>query len=309
MIVLFFVMLLLLPSAQVFAQGLGTTANGEMALRAIQQAFPDRTGEIAFIDNDWTIRAGEETFFWAGGRLLPQAERDNTDTYGPHSFYVIPPAAAPPEDYPPQYIEVLRARGRDSTRPLRPDSHWALQGILYGGIERHQVEAMLERIVFLDKRVTVHRSIVPALTRIDAAIRAWDDGRNFIASLETIEGYSWRQVAGTQRMSYHSWGLALDIRPARLGSRAIYWQWERGRSEDNWMLVPLENRWNPPDFVIEIFESEGFVWGGKWPMYDNMHFEFRPELHEFTRLMATNPAAGTAGLDVHHVFPPITIRN
>ncbi|NUM57423.1 MAG: M15 family metallopeptidase, partial [Bdellovibrionaceae bacterium] len=26
------------------------------------------------------------------------------------------------------------------------------------------------------------------------------------------------------------------------------------------------------------FESEGFIWGGKWNHYDTMHFEYRPEL-------------------------------
>jgi hypothetical protein len=30
--------------------------------------------------------------------------------------------------------------------------------------------------------------------------------------------------------------------------------------------------------VIRIFEEEGFIWGGKWAMYDTMHFEYHPEL-------------------------------
>jgi len=33
-----------------------------------------------------------------------------------------------------------------------------------------------------------------------------------------------------------------------------------------------------PDIVIDIFEKEGFIWGGKWTVWDNMHFEYRPEL-------------------------------
>ena len=37
-------------------------------------------------------------------------------------------------------------------------------------------------------------------------------------------------------------------------------------------------RWIPPKAVIEAFESEGFIWGGKWTLWDNMHFEYRPEL-------------------------------
>jgi len=44
------------------------------------------------------------------------------------------------------------------------------------------------------------------------------------------------------------------------------------------MFIPLKNRWMPPDAVIACFEREGFVWGGKWTVWDNMHFEYRPEL-------------------------------
>jgi hypothetical protein len=30
--------------------------------------------------------------------------------------------------------------------------------------------------------------------------------------------------------------------------------------------------------IVKIFESKGFVWGGKWWHYDSIHFEYRPEL-------------------------------
>jgi len=44
------------------------------------------------------------------------------------------------------------------------------------------------------------------------------------------------------------------------------------------MLIPLDRRWIPPAPVIAAFEEEGFIWGGKWLLWDNMHFEYRPEL-------------------------------
>ena len=99
--------LLFLAGAQLFAQNTngniatGTsaarTANGELVLRAFQKSFPGKTGTVAFIDDDWTISAGGETFFWAGGRLLPSAEKDKTDSYSPHFFYVIPDRPASPD--------------------------------------------------------------------------------------------------------------------------------------------------------------------------------------------------------------------
>ncbi|MDR0494350.1 MAG: M15 family metallopeptidase [Treponema sp.] len=300
---------LFLSAVQAFCQNFGRTANGELALRAFQTCFPDKAGAVSFVENDWAITADGETFFWAGGRLLPRAEKANVDNWEPHFFGVYPEKTASPDAYPPLYIEILRNRGNEEIRLDRKDCHHAFQGILYGGLERKEVEAQLLRLDFLGGKVTVHRDIAEALRRIDAAVGEWDGGKAFIDSIASIGGYNWREIAGTRRMSYHSWGLAIDIQPKRLGGKAIYWQWERRRTKD-WMLVPLESRWNPPDPVIKAFENEGFIWGGKWPFYDNMHFEYRPELHEFNRLLAVSPynANGSPGQELHHIAPDFLLR-
>jgi len=305
-------LLLLLVSAPAFTQNFGRTANGELALRSYQKCFPDKTGAVSFIENDWTITAGGETFFWAGGRLLPRSEKDKIDLYSPHPFWVYPEKPLSPDTYPPQYIEMLRSRGTEESRRDQKDSHRAFHGILYGGLERREIEALIVRIDFLGEKVAVHRDIASAMKRVDEEIRKWEGAKTFIASIKSTGGYNWREIAGTQRMSYHSWGLAVDIQPKSLGGKAIYWQWERGRNND-WMLVPLEKRWNPPDPVIKAFEKEGFIWGGKWPLYDNMHFEYRPELHEFVRLLAANPdksdtAIGSPSQDLHHIAPDFLLK-
>jgi len=309
----FFILKLIMLTLPGFTQTTGRTTNGELALRAYRNAFPDKTGEVVFLDNDWTISAGGQIFYWAGGRLLPQAEKDNIDAYDPLPFWVYPEKPAAPSTYPPQYVETLRNRGSDQSRIERKDAHRAFQSILYGGLERTELEALMVQVEFLDGKMNIHRDIVAHLQRVDAEIRKWEGGKAFIASLGSIGGFNWREIAGTRRMSYHSWGLAVDIQPRRLGNKSIYWMWEQRRNKD-WMLVPLENRWNPPDRVIAIFESEGFIWGGKWPFYDNMHFEYRPELLEFRRLLAAhsdaaNPEAAYSGTssgprqDLHHVSP------
>jgi hypothetical protein len=299
-----------------FSQNFGRTANGELALRAIQKCFPEKTGAVTFIENDWTITAEGETFFWAGGRLLPRSEKDKLDYYAPHSFGLYPEKTPSPEMYPPQYIEMLRIRGSEQARYEQRDGCYTFQGILYGGLERAEIEALITRIDFLGKKIAIHRDIADALRRIDADIRKWNGAKSFIDSIASIGGYNWREIAGTRRMSYHSWGLAVDIQPKRLGSKSIYWLWERERNAD-WMLVPLKNRWDPPDEVIKAFEKEGFIWGGKWPFYDNMHFEYRPELHEFNRLLAADPAfavetasftEAASDTDLHHVSPDFLLK-
>jgi hypothetical protein len=304
----FFLCLRILP-----AQELG----GDLVLAAYQHAYPEKVRSVTWSDGDWTIQVGTEVFYWAQGRLLPPALRHNWEFYRPHGFYPYPQDIPLPEQFSTEQIEQLRLQGSAEVRPDREDHHRAFQASLYGGLARGDIEQHLVKTTFLGRSVTVHTDIVEALKRIDRAItetaRGDAETAAFIASIASLGGYNWREIRGTQRMSYHSWGLAVDIQPKTLGNKAIYWQWERVRNED-WMLVPLDRRWKPPDPVIRAFENEGFAWGGKWALYDNMHFEFRPELHEINRLIAAR--TGTGGItksetssDLHHLYPQAALEH
>ncbi|MDR1588305.1 MAG: M15 family metallopeptidase [Treponema sp.] len=299
------------------------TAEGpdaELVLRAFQHSYPGKISAVIFTDGDWTVRVDDKIFFWAGGRLLPAPLREKAESYSPHVFEVYPKSVPSPAIYSPRYVESLRLQGSAEARRNREDHNRDFQAALFGGLSRREIESRLENSGFLGKKIVVHEDIVHALKRIEAAIRKMADddsaaGNNeisaFIASVGQVGAYNWREIRGTQRMSYHSWGLALDIQPKKLDGRAIYWLWERSRNDD-WMLVPPENRWSPPERVIEAFEHEGFVWGGKWSLYDNMHFEYRPELHEIHRLLAASssgvsPFDGApppaSAQDLHHLYP------
>ena len=77
--------------------------------------------------------------------------------------------------------------------------------------------------------------------------------------------FKWRKIAGTKRLSVHSFGAAIDINV----KYSAYWRWSKGayRYQNK---IPLE--------IVKAFERHGFIWGGKWYHYDTMHFEYRPEL-------------------------------
>jgi hypothetical protein len=290
--------------------------SGELVLRSYQYTYPGKVQEVGRIDGDWAIRVGGKTFYWAGGRLLPEELRDSPESYRPHGFSIYPQSIPSPEDYSPEEIAELRRLGSNEARGNREDPHRAFQAALYGGLSREEIERKLIRRSFLGHPVTVHRDIADALDRIERAIfgLAETDGDipPFLASIRSVEGYNWREIRGTRRMSYHSWGLAVDIQCEQWnnrgrGGKAVYWLWEQARNE-NWMLIPLEERWMPPDGIIRAFENEGFTWGGKWRLYDNMHFEYRPELHEINRLLAGG--AGETRIiraedmpDLHHIYP------
>lgn len=84
--------------------------------------------------------------------------------------------------------------------------------------------------------------------------------------------FAWRAIAGTERLSMHSFGAAIDVN----AKTNTYWQWYKGKD-------PLGLRTAFPAKVAEVFERHGFVWGGKWAEFDIMHFEYRPELLAKTR--------------------------
>jgi len=87
----------------------------------------------------------------------------------------------------------------------------------------------------------------------------------FHVYLENIGGtYAWRPIQGTDRLSPHSFGIAIDINTAY----SHYWLWDATYQYQN--KIPME--------IVEIFEKHGFIWGGRWYHYDTMHFEYRPEL-------------------------------
>lgn len=83
--------------------------------------------------------------------------------------------------------------------------------------------------------------------------------------------FSWRVISGTNRLSMHSYGIAIDINL----NLSHYWQWDCRCKDEN---TPLVYKNLIAAQVVEIFEKHGFIWGGKWYHYDTMHFEYRPEL-------------------------------
>lgn len=79
--------------------------------------------------------------------------------------------------------------------------------------------------------------------------------------------FNYRYIAGTNRLSPHAFGIAIDlVRDSR-----DYWKWaSKEQGQKRLEAYPKE--------LVEVFEKNGFIWGGKWNHFDILHFEYRPEI-------------------------------
>jgi hypothetical protein len=137
----------------------------------------------------------------------------------------------------------------------------------YGRNERDVTRA-LTSVKLAGHLIAVHKKAAPAFERAAARVHAAIARQPSLAKyFEHLGGtFNWRPIAGTDELSLHAYGIALDI-------DTWYSDYWRNDSHD-------PPRWKNriPQAVVDAFEAEGFVWGGRWFYYDTMHFEYRPEL-------------------------------
>jgi hypothetical protein len=137
------------------------------------------------------------------------------------------------------------------------------------GADARAVAAAMVPVKIAGQTVSFHRRAAPALERVAARLAALLEKDPSLARyFENLGGtFNPRNIAGTDHASAHSWAIAIDIDT----SLADYWR-------NAPPSTPLAWRNRIPQAIVDAFEAEGFVWGGRWFHYDTMHFEYRPEL-------------------------------
>ncbi len=145
---------------------------------------------------------------------------------------------------------------------------------VYGDCRSGDVAKSLVDVVWLPKKYGQRvkaTNINGVADRLNAISRELDAlPASFDVHLFPSAGtYNCRVVAGTNGMSAHSYGIAIDIAL----KHAHYWRWSKTAASN---AIAYKN--DIPMEIVRVFEKHGFVWGGKWYHYDTMHFEYRPEL-------------------------------
>ncbi len=131
------------------------------------------------------------------------------------------------------------------------------------GSTKEEVKKQLSEVEFVDgETVSVHNKMAPALKCVKKEIESCKEGREY--SFNRIGTFNWRPMRGSQKMSRHSFGIALDINP-----------------DSNPYCPPNKKKCKTesgldtdiPECVVDSFKKYGFVWGGDWEdSKDPMHF-------------------------------------
>lgn len=258
-------------------------------LSIFKKAYPD----VEFISewqedkNDWKISIITENrkteLYWNNGSLIPESELPEKEKYWTLLYnYDYRKNLEDPANFSKEQIEAMKNFGSAERRKNDKGTPMFFFDAIYDSNSREKLESHIISINFLGFKVNVHQRMKNPLQKVEKKInelsKTDSEISDFLKSLGKNEGYFWRVIANTNRKSFHSLGIAIDIQPKYYGRKEVYWSWAKDKSPDTWMLTPLKDRWMPPQKIIDIFEDEGFIWGGKWAIWDNMHFEYHPEL-------------------------------
>ena len=226
-------------------------------LRCLVQAYPDKLCGATATELVWCD--GTRMAWDDGATPASHGERLNRADLRDQMAQTYPsgaPPLAPPADFDPgrlrhqPFFDRMYGANAAAVRRKVLDVPWLLAD--GGGVLR------VTRVNAVDRRLRAVAAEIATLPKAERQLAA-----------KTAGGFVWRTIRGTDRRSVHSHAIAVDVAmPA-----ASFWGWDKPGPDGKpaW-------RNKIPMTIVNAFERQGFIWGGRWHHYDTMHFEYRPEL-------------------------------
>jgi hypothetical protein len=221
--------------------------NAEQTIKALAAAYPQIITRAEFRNNDWAILVNDTWYYYSESRMLPEALLPHAEEYARVGFMSSYQAELPPWTPPTaEQAERYRNRGRtnnngNENRP-RLLRYPFLQDLLRIH-NRTEAESQIKSLRLFEKKINVHQDIIPLLSlieqrikeaaKLDPAVQTW------INNIGEIHGWNWRNVAGSENLSRHSYGIAVDILPQSLDGKETYWQWAAQKGKEWWNVPPF----------------------------------------------------------------------
>jgi hypothetical protein len=249
-------------------------------VEALAEAYPGQVFSLGMTNGDWSLVVNGTVLYWADGRLLPEDLRNESQSFTAYSFRPNPAKMPPVRVLSESDKARLKARvergeaDKDARNPLFLNALWGMENF-------DKAEVTVVRGKFLGKKLRIHPGIQNTLAQVESEILEIAESDTLVSlwikQLGSTDCYVWREIAGSANRSLHSYGIAIDLIPVSYRGKQAYWRWAKDFYEE-WWAVPHEDRHQIPQPVVKIFEDNGFTWGGKWMLFDQIHFEYRPEL-------------------------------
>ena len=241
----------------------GNTKEEQPEVAALLVKYESFIEEVTHMDDDVGFLIGDTWIYFRDGRMLTKESIRYQDRYKSIFYdYTLGRVTKLPE------YEELTLRSPDFLNHLF-------------GTNEIKLRERCDWVPFLNHNAYMNNFCERALRNVEVEIlkaaKNDQEVQAFIENLKTIYSFQQRKIRGTENTSYHSYGLALDLVPTSYNRKYVNWKWSTAFI-DEWQLIPLEKRWSPPQVVIDAFEKNGFVWGGKWIHFDAVHFEYAPEI-------------------------------
>lgn len=157
--------------------------------------------------------------------------------------------------------------------PVEIKKDLTLITVLYNGFDNkiHKGQLLLHKKVsaevkeifdvLLSKRFPIEK-IIPI------AHYNWDDDRSMVDN--NTSAFNYRKIDGSEKLSNHSYGLAIDINPLQnpfiKGKKVL----PKGAKYDKNEMGTIDSK----SIVVKAFKEKGWQWGGDWKSRkDYQHFE------------------------------------
>lgn len=228
-----------------------------LAQECIKRYYP----QVAKIVDNFVVLTDGSSFVWNDGE-----EKD-------YEQMLLSPDMKDAFRYPYPFNGRVLTRNEDTSR-IR---HLGFYKAIYGHNEA-EVKEHLIAIPWFSEYFDESFIIVSGVNGVKEAFervmqRLFDMPQAYYQFLSDQDAFYWRNIADSPNLSPHSLGIALDINT----QFSKYWLWDK-KERDEYQYenqIPLE--------IVQAFEEEGFIWGGRWWHYDTMHFEYRPEIICYAR--------------------------
>ena len=277
---------ILIASSVATARANTSAQSPNPACDVVNQTYKACGAKFDYSGRDFTFNDGgvKRTVMCSDGRRLDFYDRVNSMDVA--SIFMF--------DYPKGNTPLPETRLNYDAGRLRVEE---LLKQIYGYNESNS-HSHLVRVPFLKQTLLFNEKMGAASALRDAGVELLELAKNdravarFLSPWTSgqkdlrLNTFEWRVIAGTQRLSAHSFGTAIDL---VTDTGPQYWLWDEKRDHPdrakkgeeayrNIHYIPKAAPiWNMK--IVEIMEKHGFIWGAKWNHYDAMHFEYRPEFY------------------------------